>query len=90
MNRKTAFTALSVAIVLGSASAAFATTKKHTDARQAYGSEAGGISSVDPRDAYWAKRKGPNTNPGWCDMDAQCNGWGQWLEEVSTGKRKAE
>jgi hypothetical protein len=87
MNRKIAFTALSVAIVLGSASAAAAAANKHADAHQAFGSADGGKTLVDPRDAYWAKRKG-GSDTTWCDSDPQCNGWGEWLQRVSTGKLK--
>jgi type IV secretory pathway TrbL component len=86
MNRKLAFTALSLAIVFGSASIAMAAAKKHTDARQAYGS-ATGKTDVDPRDAYWAKRKG-GSDETWCDADAQCNGWNEWLQAVNSGKLK--
>jgi hypothetical protein len=86
MSRKIAFTALCLAIVFGSASMAAAAAKKHTDAGQAYGSAAD-KSPTDPRDAYWAKRKGGGDQT-WCDADASCNGWGAWLEAVSTGKMK--
>jgi hypothetical protein len=89
MNRKLAFTALSLAIVLGNASIAAAAAKKHTDAGQAYGAATGDKTLVDPRDAYWAKRKGGGDQT-WCDADAQCNGWADWLQAVSTGKLKAE
>jgi hypothetical protein len=85
MNSKIVFTALSLAIVLGSASMAAAAAKKHTEAGKAYGSAAG--TTVDPRDAYVAKHAG-GTNPTWCDSDPSCNGWGAWLEAVSTGKMK--
>ena len=89
MNRKIAFTALSLAIVLGSVSGAAAAAKKHTNAGQAYGSANAGKTLVDPRDAYWTKRKGGG-DPTWCDADPACNGWGEWLQAVSTGKLKAE
>jgi hypothetical protein len=81
MNRKIAFTALSLAIVLGGASGAVAAGKKHNDARQAYASGAGGQVS-DPR-----QNKGGN-HETWCDLDPQCNGWALWLQEVSAGKLK--
>jgi hypothetical protein len=87
MNRKIAFTALSLAIVLGSASGAMAAAKKHTDAGQAYGSAAGDKTLVDPRDAYWAKRKAGNDTT-WCDSDPKCNGWGEWEQAVISGKMK--
>jgi hypothetical protein len=86
MNRKIAFAALSLAIVLGSASAAAAAAKKNGNAGEAYGSAAG-KTLTDPRDAYWAKRKG-GSDTTWCDSDPSCNGWGQWLEAVSSGKMK--
>jgi hypothetical protein len=86
MNSKIVFAALSLAIVLGSASvAAAAAAKKHSEAGKAYGSAAG--TTVDPRDAYVAKHAG-GTNPTWCDSDPSCNGWGTWLEAVSTGKMR--
>jgi len=72
MNRTIAFTALSLAIVLGGASGAVAASKKHNDARQAYASGAGGQVS-DPR-----QNKGTN-HEGWCDVDPQCNGWAVWV-----------
>jgi hypothetical protein len=84
---KIIFTALALTIVCGSVSVA-AAAKKHTDPRQAYGSAAG-KTVVDPRDAYWAKRKGGGDTT-WCDADAQCNGWGEWLQGVSSGKLKSE
>ena len=87
MNRKIAFTALSVAIVFGSASGAVAAAKKHADAGQAYGSAAGGKTLVDPRDAYWAKRK-PSSDLTSCDSDPKCNGWGEWEQAVISGKMK--
>src|ERR1700719_2517738 len=55
MYRKIAFTALSLAIVLGSASVPAAAAKKHTEAGKAYASTQ---AAVDPRDVYLAKRKG--------------------------------
>jgi hypothetical protein len=85
MNSKIAFTALSLAIVLGSASVAAAAAKKQTGAGKAYGSAA--ATTVDPREAYVATHPG-GTNPTWCDAEPSCNGWGKWLEGVSTGKMK--
>jgi hypothetical protein len=67
--------------VLGGASAAMAGGKNHNGARQAYASGAGG-SVGDPR-----QNKGGN-HETWCDIDAQCNGWALWLQDVSTGKLK--
>jgi hypothetical protein len=74
MNRTIAFTALSLAIVLGGASGAVAAGKKHDEARHAYASGAGGQVS-DPRH----NPQGGN-HPTWCDVDAQCNGWALWLQ----------
>jgi hypothetical protein len=74
MNRKLAFAALSLAIVMGSVFAAAAAEKKHG-------------ALADPREAYWAKHKG-GSNPTWCDSDPSCNGWGEWLGAVSAGKMK--
>jgi hypothetical protein len=81
MHRKIAFTALSLAIVFG-ASAAMAAGKKHNAAHEAYASGAGG-PVADPR-----QNKGAN-HETWCDMDAQCNGWNAWLQDVSAGKLSA-
>src|SRR5260221_4045400 len=87
MKRMTAFTALSVAIIVGSVSGAMAAAKKHTDAHLAYGSADGGKTLVDPRDAYWAKRKSGG-DMTWCDADEKCNGGADWVQAVSTGKLK--
>jgi hypothetical protein len=87
MKRNIAITTLALAIVLGSASVTMA-AKKHMDPRQAYGSAAGN-TVVDPRDAYWAKRKGGGDTT-WCDADPQCNGWGEWLQGVNSGRLKSE
>jgi hypothetical protein len=73
MNRTLAFTALSLAIVLGGASGAVAASKKHDDAHHAYASGAGGSVS-DPR-----QNKGGN-HESWCDVDPQCNGWAAWTQ----------
>ena len=78
MKRTIAFTALSLALALGSAGGAMAAGKKHS-AHEAYAS-AGGGGAADPR-----VNKGSN-HEGWCDIDAQCNGWNAWLRDVSTGK----
>jgi hypothetical protein len=79
MNRTIAFTALSLVLVLGGASGALAASKKH--AHEAYASATGGSVS-DPR-----QNKGTN-HESWCDLDAQCNGWALWLQDVSAGKLK--
>jgi hypothetical protein len=77
MNRNIAFTALSLALMLGGASGAMASGKKHS------GHEAYASSTVtDPR-----QNKGAN-HETWCDLDPQCNGWTLWLQEVSDGKLK--
>jgi hypothetical protein len=83
MNRKIAFTALSLAIVLGGASGAVAGSKKPHDARQAYGAEISGGQVSDPRHAP----QGGN-HPTWCDTDPQCNGWALWMQEINAGKIK--
>jgi len=80
MNRKFAFTALSLALILGGASGALAGGKKHNGA-QAYAAAGGGTVS-DPR-----QNKGGN-HENWCDLDAQCNGWNAWLQDVGAGKLK--
>jgi hypothetical protein len=79
MNRKIAFTALSLAIVLGGASGAFAAGKKHSG-HEAYASAGGTIA--DPR-----QNKGDN-HETWCDLNEQCNGWAAWLQDVKDGKLK--
>jgi hypothetical protein len=81
MNRKIAFTALSLALVLGGASGAWAAGKKHS-AHEAYAA-AGGGPVADPR-----VNKGGN-HETWCDLDPQCNGWNAWLQDVSAGKLSA-
>ena len=79
MNRKIAFTALSLAIVLGGASGAFAAGKKHSG-HEAYASTGGTVA--DPR-----QNKGGN-HETWCDLNEQCNGWAAWLQDVKDGKLK--
>ena len=83
MNRKIAFTALSLAVILGGASGAMAAGKKNNEAHQAYAAENGGGHVGDPRHAP----QGGNP-PTWCDVDEQCNGWGEWLQDVNAGKLK--
>jgi hypothetical protein len=87
MIRRIAFTALSAAIVLGGAAGAIAASKKN-DARHAYAAAGAQQEDMDPREAYMQKRKGGDQT--WCDADPECNGWAQWMREVSSGKRKAE
>jgi hypothetical protein len=83
MNRTIAFGALSLALVFGGASGALAASKKHNSAHEAYAAS-GAEKVTDPR-----VNKGSN-HEGWCDMDAQCNGWGEWLRDVEEGKLKAQ
>jgi hypothetical protein len=80
MNRTIAFTALSLALALGGASGAMAGGKKH-NGHEAYAAAGGSVS--DPR-----QNKGGN-HESWCDLDAQCNGWAAWLQDVSAGKLSA-
>ncbi|HWF94832.1 MAG TPA: hypothetical protein VG291_07760 [Xanthobacteraceae bacterium] len=82
MNHKFAYTALSLALVLGGATGALAASHKHNGA-QAYAAASGG-TVTDPR-----QNKGGN-HETWCDMNAQCNGWNQWLSDVNAGKLKAQ
>jgi hypothetical protein len=77
MNRKIAFTALSVAIVLGSASAATAGGKAGKHAHEL----------TDPREAY--KIQGNNHGTA-CDDNPACNGWAQWYEGTEAGKKYKE
>lgn len=79
MIRKIAFTALSLAIMLGGVSGTLAAGKKHSG-HEAYASAGGAVA--DPR-----QNKGAN-HETWCDLDPQCNGWTLWLQEVSDGKLK--
>jgi hypothetical protein len=81
MNRKMALAALSFALVLGGASGALAASK-FEGGHAAYASAGGKVA--DPR-----VNKGTN-HEGWCDMDPQCNGWAEWLKDVSEGKLKAQ
>jgi len=84
MNRTIAFTALSLVLVLGGASGAMAGGKKHSGAaHEAYAADAGG-KVADPR-----HNKGTN-HEGWCDLNAQCNGWAEWLQDVHAGKMKPQ
>jgi hypothetical protein len=85
MNHKIAFTALSLAIVLGGASGAVAAGKKHNEARASYASYNGDGQVSDPRH----QPQGGN-HPTWCDVDAKCNGWSEWLQDISAGKLKAQ
>jgi hypothetical protein len=78
MNRKFALTALSLALVLGGATGALAAGKKHNGAAAYAAASAGSV--VDPR-----QNKGGN-HETWCDLDAQCNGWNAWLQDVGAGK----
>jgi hypothetical protein len=81
MNRTIAFTALSLALVLGAASGAMAAGNKHSP-HEAYASASSG-SVGDPR-----VNKGGNHESA-CDVDPQCNGWNAWLQDVSAGKLSA-
>ncbi len=83
MNCTIAFTALSLALLIGGASGAMASGKKHTVAHEAYASVGAG-SVADPR-----VNKGGN-HESWCDLDAQCNGWNAWLQDVNAGKLKIQ
>jgi hypothetical protein len=74
MNRKMIFTALSVAIVLGSASAAMAGHKGGQHAQEL----------TDPRDAY--KTQGSNHGTA-CDDNPACNGWAEWYQGIQAGKK---
>jgi hypothetical protein len=75
MNRKLAFTALALAVVLGSAGTALAAHHKN----------AAPAAPIDPRMDY--KWQGSNHGT-WCDDSADCNGWSKWLTEVQQGKMK--
>jgi hypothetical protein len=83
---KLVFSALAVAMVLGSASAAVAAQHK-SGTPKARAANAQASSQIDPRAAY--KPKGTNHGT-WCDNSADCNGWAQWLIEVQENKLKAD
>ena len=75
MDKKIVLSALALALMFGSASSVLAAAKKHS------GHEASAAASTpDPR-----VNKGGN-HESWCDVDPQCNGWSQWLVDVSSGK----
>jgi hypothetical protein len=78
MNRKFALTALSLALVLGGATGALASGKKHNGAAAYAAASAGSVA--DPR-----VNKGGNHESA-CDIDPQCNGWNAWLQDVAAGK----
>ena len=87
---KLAFSALAVAMLLGSASAALAAHHKSSGVPKARGLTANaqaGSNQIDPRVAY--KFQGSNHDT-WCDNSADCNGWSKWLTEVQDGKLKAD
>jgi hypothetical protein len=92
MIRQITLTALSGAFILAGASVAAIAAGKKGEARHAYAAQPAAAAQQqpqdeDPRTAYMHKRKGGDQS--WCDADAQCNGWGQWLQDVESGKRKA-
>jgi hypothetical protein len=66
MNSKIALAVLSLAIALNG-SAAFAGGKKEP---------------ADPRaNLVTSAKKSPGGWQNWCDIDPNCNGWGQWLNK---------
>jgi hypothetical protein len=70
--------ALSLAIAFGGTSVAFAGGKKE---------------QADPRAAYVtasAKTPRPNGRQNFCDVDPECNGWGQAYRLNSAGKLKMQ
>jgi hypothetical protein len=76
MKSQITFAALSLAIVLGGASAAMAGGKKEV---------------ADPRIAHLSdrnKQDNPNGRYSWCDIDPKCNGWEQARMLASQGKLK--
>ena len=87
MIRQTAFIALSTAIVLCSTAGAMAASKKTNNARHAFAAATETAAPpTDPRETYDATRKGAFHT--WCDVNPECNGWGQWLRDVNSGKLK--
>ena len=80
MDNKIVLSALALALVFGTCSSALAAGKKHN------GSEANAAVTAtqvsDPR----ANKGG--SHEGWCDVDPQCNGWNEWVQDVNSGKLK--
>jgi hypothetical protein len=75
MNSKIVLAALSLAIVLNGASVAMAGGKK--------------AAVVDPRHSMISTaKKSPGGWQSWCDIDPNCNGWGQALQLSNSGKLK--
>jgi hypothetical protein len=73
MNRMMTFTAVTLAIALGGASAGLAAGKK----------------PIDPREAYVAHaKKAENGRQTWCDINPQCNGWQAALDLANQKKLK--
>jgi hypothetical protein len=73
MSRTTTFTAVTLAIALGGASAGLAAGKK----------------PIDPREVYAAHaKKAENGRQTWCDINPQCNGSQQALELAYQKKLK--
>jgi hypothetical protein len=74
MKSKIVLATLSLAIALSGASVAMAGGKKPT---------------VDPRQSLISlKKKSPGGMQNWCDIDPNCNGWGQALQLANAGKLK--
>jgi hypothetical protein len=72
MKSKVIFAAISIALFVGGSSAALAGGKKPT---------------VDPRTAYKSAPGNPNGRQSWCDANRDCNGWAQWSQMASSGKK---
>ena len=81
MNCKFAYTALSLALVLGGATGALAASHKHNGA-QAYAAASGG-TVADPR-----QNKGSN-HETWCDTTRSATAGTTWLLDINAGKLKA-
>jgi hypothetical protein len=74
MNSKIVLAALSLAILVDGASIAMAGGKKEV---------------ADPRHSLISlKKKSDGPWQSWCDIDANCNGWGQALNLANQGKLK--
>ncbi|HLH99035.1 MAG TPA: hypothetical protein VKW08_28325 [Xanthobacteraceae bacterium] len=82
MNHKIVLSALALALMFGGASGVMAAGKKH-NGHEAYAAASAGNAATqvtDPR-----VNKGGN-HENWCDVNPQCNGWNEWVQDVNSGK----
>jgi hypothetical protein len=77
MNRQICLAAISLAVALTGATAAFAAEKHHSATATHVSAQV-----TDPR-----KMVG-NNHATWCDVSSACNGWDKWLGLVNEKKLK--